>query len=191
MPTRVDALPAQSDAAARGSTESKGHDDDDDNAICCERFDPTTFDDKEVVWDNKPFVVEKARCFLYVPINFGAAVARAMAALEAANAKPSGTEFVTLSDCKSPWSTTIYVAAETEPIPGAEVTHLSGRYLTKVFEGPYSNCGNFVKEMEKYLAEKEGVGTCKAKELLFYYTTCPECAKKYGKCYSVIFAKLE
>ena len=89
---------------------------------------------------------------------------------------------------KSPWSTTIYVATEKDTVPGAETNQLTGRYLTRVFEGPYSNCGKFVKEMKKYLDEK-GVG--KAKELLFYYTTCLGCAKKYGKCYSVIFAKME
>ena len=185
MPTQVDTLLSSASAAAPTEESNvKG----DDASICCERFDPATFDEKEIIWDHKPFVVEKARCILYVPVNFGAAVTRAVTAIEAANAKPSGTDFVTLSTMKSPWSTTIYVATEKDTVPGAETYHLTGRYLTRVFEGPYSNCGKFVKEMEKYLDEK-GVG--KAKELLFYYTTCPGCAKKYGKCYSVIFAKME
>lgn len=185
MPTKVDVEP-NSDSAA-SSTEGAKVQGDDEN-ICCERFDPGTFNGKEIVWDNKPFVVEKTRCILYVPINFGAAVTRAITAIEAADAKPSGSDFVTLSSMCSPWSTTIYVATKKDSIPGVETTHLSGRYMTKVFEGPYSNCGKFVKEMEKYLDEK-GIG--KANELLFYYTTCPGCAKKYGKCYSVIFAKLD
>ena len=186
MPTRVDNI-SQSDSAAADTTKKGEAKVQGEENVCCERFDPATFDEKEIVWDNKPFVVEKARCILYVPINFGAAVTRAITAIEAADAKPSGTDFVTLSTMQSPWSTTIYVATEKDTIPGTEITHLSGHYLTKVFEGPYSNCGTFVKEMEKYLFDK-GVGN--AKELLFYYTTCPGCAKKYGKCYSVIFAKL-
>ena len=29
-----------------------------------------------------------------------------------------------------------------------------------------------------------------AKQLLFYYTTCPKCAKAYGKNYVVLFAQV-
>jgi len=184
MPTQVGT--ATQSNAATASTETKGTEP--AEPICCERFDPTTFDEKEIIWKDKPFVVEKARCFLYVPIDFGAAVTRAITAIEAAEAKPLGREFVTLSDMCSPWSTTIYVATKKHNIPRAEVTSLSGRYLTKVFEGPYSKCGQFVKHMETYLEEKE---FGKAKKLLLYYTTCPGCAKKYGKCSTVIFAKME
>jgi hypothetical protein len=177
MPTKVDTT-TPDEPSAQGVKE----------AACCERFDPSIYDEKEILWKDKPFVIEKVRCFLYVPINFGAATTRAITKLESADAKPTGDAFVMLSDMKSPWSSKLFVATTKEDVPDANVSHVSGRYITKVFEGPYSNCGKWVKEMEEYLKEEKQV---KPKEILAYYTTCPGCAKKYGKNYCVLFAKVE
>ncbi len=63
---------------------------------------------------------------------------------------------------------------------------LSGTFLTKVFEGPYQNAPKWLKEMEAYVAEQGK----KAQKYYFYYTTCPKCAKKWGKNYVVIFAQV-
>lgn len=45
----------------------------------------------------------------------------------------------------------------------------------------------WIDEMESYVAA-QGKHTHK---LYFYYTTCPKCAKKYGKNYVVILAEVE
>lgn len=182
MPTKVDAT-IESAAEAQPATAVANAKED----VCCERFYPSLYDEKDIVWKDKPFVVEKVRCFLYVPINFGAATTRAIGKLESAEAKPTGDDFVMLSDMKSPWTSKLFVATTKEDVPNANIVHLSGRYMTKVFEGPYSNCGKWIKEMEVYL-EKEEV---KSKEFLLYYRTCPVCAKKYGKNYCVVFAKVD
>jgi hypothetical protein len=63
----------------------------------------------------------------------------------------------------------------------ANMATLSGTFLSKVFEGSYKNMGKWIKEMHAYVA---GKGT-ETKKLWFYYTTCPKCAKKYGKNYVV------
>ncbi len=72
-------------------------------------------------------------------------------------------------------------------VPEAEMTTLSGTYLTKVFEGPYQNAGKWTKEMAEYVKSKGKI----LKKLYFSYTTCPKCAKAYGKNYVVLFAQTD
>jgi len=88
-----------------------------------------------------------------------------------------------LSDEKSLWGSDIYIAVSKE-VPGAEMVKISGTYLTKVFEGPYKNIGSWVKEMKAYVKSKGK----EMKNLYFFYTTCPKCAKAYGKNYTVLLA---
>jgi hypothetical protein len=63
---------------------------------------------------------------------------------------------------------------------------LSGNYLTKVFEGPYREAGTWVREMERFVSSAEK----QLRKLYFFYTTCPKCAKHYGKNYVVAFAEV-
>jgi len=90
-----------------------------------------------------------------------------------------------LSDENSLWGSDVYIAV-TKEVPQAEMTKISGTFLTKVFEGPYKNAGKWVKEMKAY-------GNAKGREIkkmYFFYTTCPKCAKVYGKNYVVILAEV-
>jgi len=64
---------------------------------------------------------------------------------------------------------------------------LSGTFLTKVFEGPFQNVGIWAKEMEKYIKSKNQ----KLIKLYFSYTTCPKCAKEFGKNYVVLFGQID
>jgi hypothetical protein len=64
---------------------------------------------------------------------------------------------------------------------------ISGIFLSKVFEGHFSNIGKWIKEMQAFVATKGKP----IRKLYFYYTTCPKCAKKYGKNYVVILAQVE
>lgn len=63
---------------------------------------------------------------------------------------------------------------------------LSGNFLSKVFEGPYKNMGAWMKEMQGYVKSKGK----ELKKMYFFYTTCPKCAKYYGKNYTVILAQV-
>ena len=74
--------------------------------------------------------------------------------------------------------------AVSKEVPKAEVARISGTFLTKVFEGPYKNIGKWVKEMKAYVRAKSR----EMKKMYFFYTTCPKCAKVYGKNYTVILA---
>jgi hypothetical protein len=64
---------------------------------------------------------------------------------------------------------------------------LSGKFLSKVYEGPFKNTGKWCKDFEKYAESKNS----KIKKWYMWYTTCPKCAKKYGKNYVAVIAQVE
>lgn len=151
---------------------------------CCEPFDPVPWQEKEINWDNKIFVKDHVTSFLHIPLNMGSKVTKNMELIEKAGAKAPYQ--LMLSDEKSLWGADIYIDVAKE-VPGAEMARLSGKFLTKVFEGPYQNSGKWAKEMMDYAASKGKT----VKKLYFSYTTCPNCAKAYGKNYVVLFAKID
>ncbi|MBU0767181.1 hypothetical protein KKF55_05415 [Patescibacteria group bacterium] len=150
---------------------------------CCEPFNPLPWEDKEITWNEKLFVKDHITCFLHIPINMGKKIIKNMKFIEEAN-KEEKPVFV-FDDCASLWGSTMYIDV-TRKIPGANMTTMSGTFLTKVFEGPYKDAGKWAKEMKNY-AESRGK---EIKSLLFGYTTCPNCAKEYGKNYVVLFAQV-
>lgn len=154
-----------------------------DSIECCPRFEPGPWDEKEIIWEKKPFLQDRVLSFLHIPLNFGAVMKRSMATIEAAGATPE--QMVVLSDENSLWGADVYLAISKD-IPGARTTTLSGTFLTKVFEGSYRNMRNWIGEMKSFVKGKGKV----FQKLYFFYTTCPKCAKKYGKNYVVILARL-
>jgi len=150
---------------------------------CCPKFNPALWDDKEITWNNKLFIKDRVRSFLHIPLNFGAVAKRCAKKIDAAQAEDSPP--VWLSDENSLWGSNLYIAV-TKDISGATMTTLSGTYLTKVFEGPYKNAHKWAKEMETYVLEKGK----DLKKIYFFYTTCPKCAKAYGKNYVVLVAQI-
>jgi hypothetical protein len=150
---------------------------------CCEPFNPEPWQDKEIVWNNKLFVKDHAMSFFHIPLNFGQKVVRNMALIEQANAKAPYQ--LMLTDEKSMWGSDIYIDVSKD-VPGARMATLSGTFLTKVFEGPYQNVGKWAEEMGSYVKSKGKI----LKKLYFSYTTCPKCAKAYGKNYVVLFAQI-
>jgi len=154
-----------------------------DAAECCPRFEPELWDDKEITWERKLFLQDRVRSFFHIPLNFGAVMKRSMAAIEAAGATPD--EVVVLSDENSLWGADVYIAISKE-VPGARTTTLSGTFLARVFEGSYRNLRNWIEEMKAFV---RGKGK-DYRKMFLYYTTCPKCAKKYGKNYVVILAQL-
>lgn len=150
---------------------------------CCEPFDPAPWQDKEVTWQNKLFVKDHVVSFLHMPLNMGRKIIKNMALIEKAGAKAPYQ--LMLTDEKSLWGADIYIDVA-KGAPGAQMATLSGTFLTKVFEGPYRNAGLWAKEMTAYV---KGKGK-EIKKLYFSYTTCPRCAKTYGKNYVVLFAQV-
>lgn len=150
---------------------------------CCQKFNPEPWDDKTFTWENKLFVKDRVTSLLHIPLNFGAVMRRNMAVIEAAGAQTE--KDVVLSDDNSLWGADVYIEV-TKEIPGAEMATISGTFISKVFEGPYKNMRNWIEEMKSFVSEKDKT----MEKMYFFYTTCPKCARKYGKNYVVILAKI-
>ena len=89
-----------------------------------------------------------------------------------------------LSTDTSAWGTELYIEV-TQPVPGARMTTLSGTFSTKVYEGPFRQAGNWIADMRQ-LMSRQGQPI---EKLYLSYTTCPRCAKAYGKNYVIVFAQ--
>lgn len=101
------------------------------------------------------------------------------------NAKALSKKPFMLADDASLWRSDIYIEVSRN-VPDAEMARISGRFLTKVYEGSYNSMGKWVKDMKEYV-QKKGK---RMKKLYFFYTTCPACAKAYGKNYVVLLAEI-
>ncbi len=149
---------------------------------CCLKFNPDPWDCKIIQWENKRFVKDHVISFLHMPLNFGSVMTRNVEAIRAAGANPEN--MVILTDEKSPWGSDVYLEVSAN-IPNATMTAISGTFISKVFEGPYRNMGKWIREMESFVT----AGGSKMGKLYFFYTTCPKCARKYGKNYVVLLAQ--
>jgi hypothetical protein len=151
---------------------------------CCPPFDPATWEHREVVWRDKPFVKARLRTLFHVPLDMEKKVARANALIEAAMAAPAHP-LMPAKDL-SPWRSDLYIEVS-RPVPGAEMGTLSGTFLTEVFDGPFGDAPKWVAAMKRRVAEQGR----RLKQLYLGYTTCPACAKAYGHNYVVVFAEVE
>jgi len=150
---------------------------------CCPRFEPGPWDEKEVIFKDRLFIKDHVVSFFHIPLNFGKVMVRNMERIVKAGAladKP-----LMLVDENSLWGADVYIAVS-KTIPGTEMAGISGTFLTKVFEGPYSNIRKWVQEMKAYVKSKAR----NMRKLYFFYTTCPKCAKFYGKNYTVLRAQV-
>jgi hypothetical protein len=120
---------------------------------------------------------------VHIPLGFGKAIVKNMEMIKEADAL--NPQPLMLSDECSPWKTNIYIAVSKE-VPGTNMEKISGTFLSKVFEGHYKNMKQWIEEMNSYVSSKNK----EMKKLYFFYTTCPHCAKEYGKNYVVLLAEV-
>ncbi len=150
---------------------------------CCPKFNPKLWDGKVLEWKNKRFIKDKVFTIFFMPLNFGSVIKRLIGKVEKANAKMPG--WLCLSDHASKFNMDLYLAVN-KLIPDAENVTLNGKFLSKVYEGPYKDTGKWCKNFEAYSKSKGMI----IKKWYMWYTTCPKCAKKYGKNYVVIVAEV-
>ncbi|MBI5636487.1 MAG: hypothetical protein HZA03_00800 [Nitrospinae bacterium] len=153
------------------------------NTQCCPKFDPAPWDGKTVEWDKKKFIKDNVFTFFYMPIGFGALMKKLVGKVEKADANMA--DQLCLSDHTSKWNMDVYLAVDKE-IPDAENVTLSGKFLSKVYEGPFQDAGKWCNDFESYVKGK-GMNFNK---LYMWYTTCPKCAKVYGKNYVVLLGQV-
>jgi hypothetical protein len=151
---------------------------------CCPPFDPAQWDEKEIIWHNKLFVHDHIISFIHIPLTLNGRVKKNGKLILKAGADVP--DYLMLIDENSKWGADMYIEVSKD-VPRAKMLTMSGTFLTKVFEGPYKFIGTWAQQMDDYV-KSQG----KTEEQLFYfYTTCPKCAKAYGKNYVVLFAKVE
>ena len=151
---------------------------------CCPRFNCEGWEDQELHFRDKLFVKTHTWSILHIPLNMGSMYPRTMKAIENAGAY-SDDDFIVMSHDPSSWRGEHYFAV-TKEVPGQEMVKISGDFLCKVFEGPYRDAGKWCQQMESYVKGKGKM----LEKLFFFYTTCPKCAKEYGKNYVVAVAQV-
>ena len=154
------------------------------NQTCCPKFEPAPWDGKLLQWDDKKFIKDKVFTLFYMPMTFGKVMKRLDEKVRKAGA--TMPDWLCLADHTSKWNMNVYLAVDRE-IGGAENVRLSGKFLSKVYEGPFQNTGKWCKDFEKFAESKN----LKIKKWYMWYTTCPKCAKKYGKNYVAVIAQVE
>ncbi len=151
---------------------------------CCPKFDPDPWDGKIIEWYNKPFIKDRVRTFFYMPLNFDKVMVRINQKVEKAGAQIPG--WLCLSDHTSKWNMDIYLAVD-KPVDGAENVTLSGKFMSRVYEGDFKETGKWCADFENH-AKADGHSI---KKWYMWYTTCPKCAKKYGKNYVTIIGQID
>lgn len=152
---------------------------------CCPVPNIEDWDEKEIIFRNKPFIRMYTKNFLHVPLNMSKVMKVLFDTVESANASLPTDQSMILSRDVSPWKSEQLYAVK-QPIDGADNVLLSGKFLTKVFEGPYSDAKSWYQQMIE-LAHKTDANVL---GVYFFYTTCPKCAKHYGKNYSIGLVKV-
>lgn len=150
---------------------------------CCPPFDPSKWDKKTFVFKDKLFIKFETKSFLYVPINMNGVMTKVMTDVD--REKAGNQEYLMLTRERSPWRAEHLLSVQKE-VGGYESVRLDGTYLTKVFEGPYSDMRKWYSELERYVASQQK----EAQQMYFDYTMCPNCAKAYKHNYVVGVAKV-
>jgi hypothetical protein len=70
------------------------------------------------------------------------------------------------------------------PVKDAHNVTISGKMVSKVFDGPYNDIPKYIKTMVAFLEGHDYT----AKKYYVHYAYCPKCAKKFGHNYMILFA---
>lgn len=152
---------------------------------CCAVPNVAAWRDKQVTIDNQRFIRMHTRSFLYMPLNMSSIMTKIQQTAEDAGATMPPKEVMTLSRELSPWKAE-QLYAVSKLVDGADNVILSGTFLTKVFDGPFKDAQKWHNALMEFAKTK-----CKKVEKVYmFYTTCPNCAKHYGKNYVIGLAQV-
>jgi hypothetical protein len=157
---------------------------DEENTECCPKFNPKPWNEKIFEWKNKRFIKDKVFTLFYIPINFGSSMTKSVKRIEDAGGKM--LDGMVLSEHTSKWNMNLNLAVD-KKIVGAENVILSGKFVSKVYEGSFKNTGVWMKDFETYIKTKKMT----TEKMYYWYTTCPKCAQKYGNNYVVIIGEVK
>ena len=150
---------------------------------CCPKFNPEGWDNQELHFDNKEFIRATTKSQDHIPLDMDEVFRRVQQHIDDANAYDPKNCIVLSRDLSA--SKGEHLFSISKPVSGEEMIRLSGDYITKVFEGPYSDAKSWYEEMKKMVGKDGAISG----EAYFFYTTCPKCAEAYGKNYIVGVAR--
>jgi hypothetical protein len=146
---------------------------------CCPKFNPEGWDGQDLHFKDKLFVKAATHTVMHVPVDMASVFARVNQHMDDAGASDP-ERFIVLSKDVSPWRGE-HLFSVTKPVPGEEMTAMTGDFVTKVFEGSYGQARQWCEIMRQAV----GVPNAEKSDVYFFYTTCPKCAKAYGRNYVV------
>ena len=154
---------------------------------CCPKFNPEKWDLKTYNWNNLPFIKESVPTLFHTPFPpmIGKKVIKMMKVVEDAKAGLPMQDWLLLFHDPHAFKSEILMQVK-KPIDGADNVSLTGTFMGKVFDGPYSAIRRFFKEFDAYLENKGK----KAKDYYIHYAYCPKCSKKYGHNYMIFFGEV-
>jgi hypothetical protein len=155
--------------------------------ICCPEFEPKRWDKKTLSWKKKPFLKESIPTFFHIPFPpmIGKRITKMYRLAKDAKADPPLKEWLVLFHDPHAFKSEIFMSV-TKPVDGGNNTTISGKFMLRVFDGPYNAIPKFIREMNVYLSAKGK----KAKDYYVHYAYCPKCAKKYGHNHMILFAQV-
>jgi hypothetical protein len=153
---------------------------------CCAVPSINDWDKKVVHFDAVHFIRANTWSVFFAPMNMAKVMTSLQRSAEAAGAAVPPQREMTLSHDLSPWRAE-HLYAVSEPVDGADNVVVSGDFASCVFEGAYSHAKQWRDETVAYAAELGRV----PRDVYFFYTTCPKCAKAYRKNYVIVLASLE
>ena len=151
---------------------------------CCPPFDPAPWDDQIIEWSEKLFIKDKVFCILNMPVNFGKVMTRIMSKADKHGATVA--DAMCLSDHASAWKMNVFVAVD-KKIPDLKTVKITGKFYCRVYEGDFRKTGEWISDFKKTSSEKH----FSTGKMYMWYTTCPKCAKVYGKNYVAILAEIK
>jgi hypothetical protein len=158
------------------------------NKECCPKFNPAKWHEKSFVWKEKKFIKASVLTFFHIPFSpmLGKKITNmTKIAEDAQKLSASKDDILLLFSDPHPFKSELYLSV-TGNVPNIVNCTISGKYLSKVFDGKYKQLPSFIKEMDTYLNSQNK----KAKKYYVHYAYCPKCAKDFGHNYMVLFAEL-
>lgn len=156
----------------------------DNETGCCPRFHPESWDDRIMNLDDYTFIKVHTKSLFHMPLNMGGVFTKAMEDIKTAGAETKDT-YLILSRDLTAFKAEHYFLVNGN-VPEHENVQLKGDYFVKVYEGPYKEMPNWMNDFHR-IKKFNGFSD---EEVYAFYTTCPKCAKHYGKNYVVLFSKI-
>jgi len=153
---------------------------------CCAIPNIDDWDKKTIKFENRYFIRMHTKSFLHIPLNMASILKKLNEAATSASVNLDPKQAIILSRNISSWKAE-QLYGVSSPIEGMDNVTLNGTFITMVFEGPYQNAKKWYDSLFDYV-EQQG---CKVGDVYFFYTTCPKCAKHYGKNYTIGLAKID